>query len=145
MNCPLFSILTRFNRLTHRTQLKPWLSPFIIFFVVVVFLIFFASFYYFGYELLASLRRGAATLLILVAATLTSFKFPLTSIMWYSPGRPSFSLDRKKTMRFLSVMLLPAVIGLQLPGFTLAWWNFIRFKTFLLSTFFLSLLIHRSP
>lgn len=69
--------------------------------------------------------------------SLTSFKFPLTSIMWYSAGRPSFSLNRRKTMRFLSVILLQAVIGLELSGFTLVKQRktLLGFKTFCFSTF----------
>lgn len=46
---------------------------------------------------------------------------------------PSLRLNRRKTIRFWSVMLLLAVIGLELTGFTLVG-NFITFKTFCFPT-----------
>lgn len=77
--------------------------------------------------------------------SLTSFKFILTSIMWYAAGPPSFSLNRRKTIRFWSIILLLAVIGLELTGLTL-----VRQRKTLLGLrpfafpLFLLLLIHKS-
>lgn len=39
--------------------------------------------------------------------------------MRYSTGRPSFGLNRRKTIRFQSVIVLPAVMGLEPTEFTL--------------------------
>lgn len=51
-------------------------------------------------------------------------------------GPLSLRLNRRKTIRFWSVMLLLAVIGLELTGFTLVRQrgNFITFKTFCFPT-----------